>query len=330
MKKRNNLFTQNHMRNILIVLLGPTGVGKSDVSIDIARHLGCEIISADSRQFYCEMKIGTAVPSEDQLKEIKHHFIRFISVRDYYSSSLYERDVLKILPGLFERNNLVIMTGGSGMYIDAVCKGIDDIPDPDQVIRNKYTLLYKEEGIEGLRMALKILDPQHYENVDLRNPKRIMRALEVCESTGLPYSSFLKKQKRKRDFDVLKIGLDRPRAELYERINLRVDWMVSEGLEEEAKSLSDLRNLNALNSVGYREFFDYFDGKITREKSIELIKRNTRRFAKRQMTWWGKDKKIKWFRPDEKDEIINYIINFPPLNHMPLPPTPSPKEGRGD
>jgi len=300
------------MKNILIVLLGPTGVGKTDVSIDIARHLGCEIVSADSRQFYREMRIGTAVPSEDQLKEIKHHFIRFISVREYYSSSLFERDVLKLLPGLFERNNVVLMTGGSGMYIDAVCRGIDDIPDPDQAIRDKYTLLYKEEGIEGLRMTLKFIDPEHYENVDLRNPKRIIRALEVCETTGRPYSSFLKKEKKQRDFDILKIGLERPRTELYERINLRVERMVSAGLEEEAKALSDLRNMNALNSVGYSEFFDYFEGNISREKAIELIKRNTRRYAKRQMTWWAKDKEIKWFGAGKTDEIVNYILNSPP------------------
>jgi tRNA dimethylallyltransferase len=295
------------MKNILIVLLGPTGVGKTDVSIDIARHFGCEIVSADSRQFYREMKTGTAVPSEDQLKEIKHHFIRFISVREYYSSSLFERDVLKLLPGLFERNNMVLMTGGSGMYIDAVCSGIDDIPDPDLAIRDKYTLLYKEEGIEGLRIALKFIDPEHYENVDLRNPKRIIRALEVCETTGRPYSSFLNKKKKQRDFGILKVGLERPRTELYERINLRVGRMISEGLEEEARTLFDLRNMNALNSVGYREFFDYFEGKTSREKAIDLIKRNTRRYAKRQITWWAKDGEITWFDPDNTPAIIRLV-----------------------
>jgi tRNA dimethylallyltransferase len=297
------------MKNILIVLLGPTGVGKTDVSIDIALHLGCEIISADSRQFYHEMITGTAVPSDDQLGKIKHHFVRFISVKDYYSSSMYEKDVLKLLPFLFETNRLVLMTGGSGMYIDAVCDGIDDIPDTDQSIRTKYSILYKEEGIEGLRMALKFLDPEHYEKVDLRNPKRIIRALEVCETTGQPYSSFLKKKKRHRDFEVLKIGLERPREELYKRINMRVDMMVAEGLEEEAQSLYDMRHLNALKSVGYREFFDFFDGRITRDKAIDLIKRNTRRYAKRQMTWWGKDEGIRWFGADEKEKIINYINN---------------------
>jgi len=297
------------MNNMLIVLLGPTGVGKSDVAIEIACHFGSEIISADSRQFYMEMKIGTAVPSEDQLKRVKHHFIRFITVKNYYSSSLFERDVLKILPDLFRKNNIVLMCGGSGLYIDAVCNGIDDIPDPDQGVREKYTLLYKEEGIEGLRMALKITDPDHYENVDLRNPKRIIRALEVFESTGRPYSSFLTKLKRERNFKIVKIGLERSREDLYERINLRVDRMVSEGLEDEARALFSLRNMNALNTVGYREFFDFFEGKTTRDKAIELIKRNSRRYAKRQMTWWAKDKEITWFSADSPEEIIRFICH---------------------
>jgi tRNA dimethylallyltransferase len=295
------------MNNILIVLLGPTGVGKTDISIDIALHFGCDIISADSRQFYREMKTGTAVPSEKQLSEIKHHFIRFKSVKDYYSSSLYERDVLGLLPELFRTKNIVLMTGGSGMYIDAVCDGTDDIPDIDPATREKINKKYEEEGIEGLRIALKILDPVHYENVDLKNHKRIIRALEICEATGHPYSSFLTKQKRDRDFDVLKIGLKRTRDMLYSRINLRVDQMIEAGLEEEARSLYELRHLNALNSVGYKEFFDYYEGKISREKAIELIKRNSRRFAKRQMTWWGKDKSIIWFDAEKPEQIIDFV-----------------------
>ena len=295
------------MKNTLIVLAGPTSVGKTDVSIDIARQFGCEIISADSRQFYSEMRIGTAVPPEGHLAEIKHHFVRFISVKDYYSASIFERDVLELLPGLFKKNNLVLMTGGSGMYIDAVCNGIDDIPDVDPSVREKYTNKYKEEGIAALRLALKILDPEHYEKVDLRNPKRIIRALEICETTGRPYSSFLTKQKQERDFHIIKVGLERPRKELYERINSRVDEMIRNGLEEEARSLLDLRNLNALNSVGYREFFDFFEGKISRDKAIELIRRNTRRYAKRQMTWWARDKEIIWFSPGDLKEIIAFI-----------------------
>jgi tRNA dimethylallyltransferase len=295
------------MKNILIVLLGPTGVGKTDISINLASRFNCEIISADSRQFYNEMKIGTAVPSDDQLNTIKHHFIRSISVKNYYSSSLFERDVINLLPSLFTKNNLVLMSGGSGMYIDAVCNGIDDIPDVDPEVREKYIIRYKEEGIEGLRAALKILDPEHYAKVDLKNHKRIMRALEICETAGLPYSSFLKKNKRERDFSIIKIGLERSRDDLYKRINLRVDSMIEAGLEEEARQLLKYRNLNAMNCVGYREFFDYFDGIITRDKAIELIKRNSRRYAKRQITWWGKDKDIKWFHPDNVQEIIEYI-----------------------
>jgi tRNA dimethylallyltransferase len=295
------------MKNFLIVLLGPTGVGKTDISIDLATHFNAEIISADSRQFFREMKIGTAVPTHTQLISIKHHFVRTLSVKDYYSSSLFERDVIELLSDLFTRNNTVIMSGGSGMYIDAVCDGIDDIPDVDPVIRAKYISIYNKEGIEGLRVALKLLDPEHYAKVDLKNHKRIMRALEICETSGRPYSSFLKKQKRERDFGVIKIGLERTRDELYSRINSRVDEMVSSGLEEEARNLFDLRNLNALKCVGYREFFDYFEGKISREKAIELIKRNSRRYAKRQLTWWGKDKEILWFHPERVKDIIQFI-----------------------
>ena len=298
------------MNNYMIVLLGPTGVGKTDISIDLARHFNCEIISADSRQFFTEMRIGTAVPSELQLETIRHHFIRFLSIKDYYSSSLFERDVLNLLPDQFSRKNIILMSGGSGMYINAVCEGIDDIPDVDPLIRTKYIEKYKEEGIEGLRVALKLLDPEHYSKVDLKNYKRIIRALEICETAGRPYSSFLKKQKRERDFAIIKIGLKRPREDLYQRINSRVDEMITMGLEDEALQLYDFRNLNALNSVGYKEFFDVFDGKISREKAIELIKRNSRRYAKRQITWWGKDKEIKWFKPEPVREIINYIENI--------------------
>lgn len=303
------------MKNILVVLLGPTGVGKSDISIDIALAFGCQIISADSRQFYREMKIGTAVPSDEQLERIRHHFIRFIPVTRYYSSSLFERDVLELLPQLFKQNRLVLMEGGSGLYIDAVCHGIDEIPDIDPAVREKYIAKYHAEGIEGLRLSLKLLDPGHYSKVDLKNPMRLIRALEICESTGRPYSSFLKKGKGEvasdqgtmRNFRVLKIGLTRPREELYERINHRVDVMLSKGLEEEARDLYPLKHLTALNTVGYREFFEFFDGRITREKAIDHIKRNTRRYAKRQMTWWARDTEIEWFEADQKDRIIEYI-----------------------
>jgi tRNA dimethylallyltransferase len=297
------------MKNILIVLLGPTGVGKTDITIDLAVRLNCEIISADSRQFYREMRIGTAVPTDYQLNAVKHHFVRFLSVQDYYSASLYERNVLDLLPRLFKRNNIVLMTGGSGLYIDAVCNGIDDIPDVDPAVREKFISMFSEVGIEGLRAALKLLDPVHYAKVDLKNHKRIMRALEICETSGRPYSSFLKKQKNERDFRIIKIGLERTRDDLYGRINKRVDDMVTGGLEEEARNLLKFRDLNALNSVGYREFFDFFDGTVSREKAIDLIKRNSRRYAKRQITWWGKDKDIKWFHSDGIEEIIGYIEN---------------------
>jgi tRNA dimethylallyltransferase len=295
------------MNNFLIVLLGPTGVGKTDISIDIAERLSCEIISADSRQFFREMRIGTAVPSEYQTNKIKHHFVHFLSVKDYYSASLFESDVLELLPTIFKKKNIVLMTGGSGLYIDAVCNGYDDIPDVDPAARKKYISMYNEDGIEALRMALRLLDPEHYSKVDLKNHKRIIRALEICDTTGRPYSSFLKKQKRKRDFTIIKIGLKRDRDELYDRINLRVDIMVRTGLEEESRQLYEFRHCNALNCVGYREFFDFFDGKISREKAIELIKRNSRRYAKRQLTWWSKDKDIRWFQADQVCDIVHLI-----------------------
>ena len=294
------------MTNNLIVILGPTGVGKSDVAVELAQYLNCEIISADSRQFYKEMRIGTAVPSDEQLNAVKHHFIQFIPVETYYSSSLFERDVLKLLPQLFATRRTAIMTGGSGMYIDAVCDGIDDIPDTNHDVRAKYNAMYIESGIEELRATLKLLDPEHYARVDLKNHKRIIRALEICESTGRPYSSFLNKQKIERDFGIIKIGLSRDREKLYERINERVDNMIAEGLEDEVKNLYDKKRLNALNSVGYRELFDYFDGLITKEEAISLIKRNSRRYAKRQMTWWAKDSEINWFDADSKQEIFQF------------------------
>jgi len=295
------------MKNFLIVILGPTGVGKSDLSVEIASHFNTEIISADSRQFYREMTIGTAVPAENQLNRVKHHFIKFLSVRDYFSSSLFERAVLELIPSLFIKNRIVVMTGGSGMYIDAVCKGIDDIPDIDLAIREKYNENYREEGIESLRRELKLLDPEYYARVDLKNHKRIIRALEIFESTGRRYSEFLTKKSADRNFFIIKIGLEREREDLYGRINARVDDMVENGLENEARGLFDLRDLNPLKSVGYRELFDFFEGKISKEKAIELIKRNSRRYAKRQMTWWSRDKEIKWFSPENREEIIRYI-----------------------
>lgn len=295
------------MQNILVIILGPTGVGKTDLSVEIALHFGSDIISCDSRQFYDGMKIGTSAPSDEYLQKISHHFVRFIPVTSYYSASMFERDVLKLLPGLFAANPVVIMTGGSGLYIDAVCRGIDDIPDTDPAAREKYWNMFRNEGIESLRVALKLLDSGYYKCVDLRNHKRLIRALEICETTGRPYSSYLKKEKQIREFRILKIGLEIPRDELYRRINCRVDRMIEEGLEKEAASLMEYRQLNALNTLGYKEMFDYFDEKISMETAISLIKRNTRRYARRQITWWSRDKEIKWFHPSQKDQITKYI-----------------------
>ncbi len=295
------------MNNFLIVLLGPTGVGKSDLAVEIADHFGIEIISADSRQFYREMTIGTAVPEPVLLERIIHHFIQFISVTEYYSSSLYERAVLALLPSLFSRKGGALLTGGSGLYIDAVCRGIDDIPDIDPEVRKKYNDKYMAEGIEGLRAALRLTDPQYYARVDLRNHLRIIRALEISESTGRKYSEFLTSRSAERDFRIIMTGLARDRKELYDRINSRVDRMIEKGLEKEARGLLGLRGLNPLKSVGYTELFDFFEGRISRETAIELIKRNSRRYAKRQMTWWNRDPGIAWFHPGNFREIISHI-----------------------
>lgn len=295
------------MNKFLIVIPGPTGVGKSELAVEVADHFRTEIISADSRQFYREMLIGTAVPSDHLRKRIKHHFVRFISVKEYFSASLFERAVLDLLYDLFTTRDIVIMTGGSGLYIDAVCNGIDDIPDIDPAEREKYNKKFEEEGIESLRRELKLTDPAYYSKVDLRNHKRIIRALEIYGATGKKYSEFLTNKKVERDFNIIKTGLRRERDDLYARINSRVDEMMKAGLEEEVRSLTGLRHLNPLLSVGYTELFDYFDGVTTRDKAIELIKRNTRRYAKRQMTWWNRDDEISWFHPDQVNDIINYI-----------------------
>lgn len=291
----------------LIVISGPTGIGKTDLSIDIALEFNTEIISSDSRQVYKELKIGTAVPSDDQLKKVKHHLIGHKSVYDYYNASMFEVEVLELLNNLFVDHNEVIMTGGSGMYINAVCNGIDELPDIDMEIRNDLIEKHKKEGIESLRMQLKMLDPESYQKIDLKNAKRILKALEVSLQTGKPYSSFLLGNKKERDFEIIKIGLQRDRAELYERINIRVDQMVEEGLVDEAQQFYKDRSLNSLNTVGYKELFEHFDGTITLEKAIELIKRNSRHYAKRQISWFARDKEIVWFNPENFNEIINFI-----------------------
>lgn len=295
------------MNKSLIILLGPTGIGKTDLGIDLALHFGTEIISCDSRQFFREMSVGTAVPTREQLEKVQHHFIGHLSVNEYYSASRFEQDFIELSRKLFDIYDMLIMTGGSGLYIDAACGMIDEIPDVDSAVRDKYLRKYIDEGLESIRTDLRLIDPDYYRKVDLKNYKRIIRALEISESTGKPYSHFLKQIGKERNFNILKIGLTMDRQQLYARINERVDRMIAAGLEEEAKSLIVHRDRNALNTVGYKEMFMYFDGKISREKAIELIKRNSRRYARRQMTWWRRDRNIKWFHPDQKDEIINYI-----------------------
>jgi tRNA dimethylallyltransferase len=233
--------------------------------------------------------------------------VGFLSVTDYYSISLFERDVLALLPSLFPSNPVVIMTGGSMLYMDAVCRGMDDIPDTDPAVRQKYLEMYHNEGIEGLRIALKLLDPVSYSRIDLHNPRRILRALEITESSGRPYSSFLTAPVRQRDFRIIKAGLTRERSELYRRIDMRVDRMMEEGLEQEAASLIRYRGLNALNTVGYREMFRWFDGEVSREEAVMLIRRNTRRYARKQLTWWNRDSQINWFDASESEKIISWI-----------------------
>jgi len=295
------------MSNLLIVILGPTGIGKTEVAIKVATELDTYIISADSRQVFKELNIGTAVPSPSQLKKIKHYFIQHKSIHDYYSASIYEQEVISLLKKQFPVKEKIIIVGGSGLYIDAVCEGIDDIPDVDPEIRKKVEEKLNSEGVNSLRNDLRLLDPDSYKRVDLKNPKRIQRAVEICLSTGKPYSSFLTDQNKKRDFKILKIGLNKKREELYEMINNRVEEMVKAGLVEETKKLFQYRNLNSLNTVGYKELFDHFDGKTNLAESIELIKRNTRRYAKRQITWFQKDKNIHWFKPSDIDKIFELI-----------------------
>ena len=291
----------------LIVIVGPTGIGKTDLSIDIAKEFETEIISSDSRQIYKELKIGTAVPTDEQLKKVKHHFIGNKSIYNYYNASMFEFEVLDVLNVLFLNLDYVVMTGGSGMYINAVCDGIDDLPTIDQKLRDDLIKQHKVEGIESLRLQLKMLDPVSYSKIDLKNPKRMLKALEVTIQTGKPYSSFLSDSKKKRNFNIIKVGLQRDRDELYERINLRVDQMIEDGLIDEAKRFYKDRHLNSLNTVGYKELFEFFDEKITQEKAIELIKRNSRHYAKRQISWFSRDKEIVWFHPEKKEKIIEFI-----------------------
>lgn len=294
--------------NFLINIVGPTAIGKTALAIKLAHHFGTEIISSDSRQFFKEMSIGTAVPSEEELSEAVHHFIQYKSIFESYSVGDFERDTIKFLENFYKKNSIIIMVGGSGLYSNAVLYGLDEFPDISQQIREDLNSEYKNKGIEFLQKKLQQLDPQHYENVDIYNPQRIIRALEVCIGTGKAYSSFLNKKKKDRFFSFIQIGLIAEREAMYNRINLRVEKMLENGLFKEVQSLYKYKTLNALQTVGYREFFDFLDSKINFNQAIELTKMNTRRFAKRQLTWYNKQTDIQWF--DYKTnltEIVNYI-----------------------
>ena len=277
--------------------------------MDLATHFGIPIINADSRQIYRELRIGTARPTEEQMQQVKHYFVGTLGLEDYYSASLFEQQVLELLGQLFQSHDYALMAGGSMMYIDAVCDGIDDIPTIDDETRALMKRRLAVEGLEQLCKDLKRLDPEYYEIVDRQNPRRVVHALEICTMTGQTYTSFRRREKRERPFRIIKIGLNREREELYDRINQRVDEMMANGLLEEVKAMYPKRSLNALNTVGYKELFDYLDGKWTLEEAVERIKGNTRRYARKQLTWYKKDKQIRWFHPDEKTTIIDYIIS---------------------
>jgi len=288
----------------LIIVAGPTAIGKTDLAIRLAKHYNTEIINADSRQIYREMTVGTAIPSFEQQAGVKHHFINHLSIHDYYNASQFELEVVELLERLLQKHDAVVMTGGSGMYINAVCNGIDDIPAVNPRVRERIHQEFKLIGLEGIRSKLRHADPDYYDKVDLNNPKRIMKALEIAEITGRPYSSFLTGKSKPRNFSIIKIGLDLPRQELHNLINARVDNMILQGLLEEATGLYPNRHLNALNTVGYKEIFDFLDGRCSFDESIEMIKGHTRQYARRQLTWFRKDKDMQWFRPDEIDAIL--------------------------
>lgn len=297
------------MDKTLIVITGPTAVGKTQLCLDIARHFNIPVINADSRQIYKELSIGTAKPTEKEIQDIKHYFVGTLSLQDYYSASIFEQQVLELLDNLFLENDYALMSGGSMMYIDAVCDGIDDIPTIDDATRETMKRRLKDEGLERLVEELHRLDPEYYAIVDRQNPKRVVHALEICTMTGKTYTSFRKKVKKERPFKIVKIGLNRDREELYGRINARVDQMMKEGLLNEARDVYQLKDLNALNTVGYKELFKYIEGIWSLDEAVERIKGNTRRYARKQLTWYKKDPMIRWFHPNQREEIINYILS---------------------
>ena len=295
------------MTKTLIVVTGPTAVGKTALCLNLAKHYGIPIINADSRQIYRELKIGTAAPTEKQLRQVRHYFVGTLSLSDYYSASIYEQEVMSLLPTLFQTSDYALLTGGSMMYIDAVCNGIDDIPTVDDETRETLKRRLAEEGLESLCEQLRVLDPEHYELVDRKNPRRVVHALEICLMTGQTYTSFRKNERKERPFRIVKIGLNRDRDTIYQRINERVDQMMHDGLLDEARSLYHLRHLNALNTVGYKEMFTYMDGTWTLEEAVERMKGNTRRYARKQLTWYKKDPQVVWFSPEDEALILNHI-----------------------
>lgn len=295
------------MKNTLVVITGPTAVGKTELCIDIAKRYEIPIINADSRQIYKGLKIGTAAPTDEQQKDVHHHFVGCLNLDDYYNASMFEQDVMAVLGDIFTKKHVALMSGGSMMYIDSVCNGIDDIPTIASETRALMKERLEKEGLDVLLEELRIIDPEYYDIVDKRNPRRVIHGLEICYQTGKPYSHFRKNDRKERPFAIIKIALNRPREELYARINARVDRMIEDGLVEEVAKLAPYRGQNALNTVGYKEIFDYLDGKCTLGDAVERIKSNTRRYARKQLTWYKRDNDVHWANPDDKDEIMNYI-----------------------
>ena len=291
----------------LIVVVGATASGKTDLSIALARNYNAPILSMDSRQVFKHLPIGTAYPSEEQLQAVEHHFIGELELTENFNCGEYEKRALERLDALFEHNDTVVAVGGSGLYVKALCEGMDELPEADDELRNELMNRLSTEGVESLAAQLKVLDPQYYEVVDRQNPARVMRALEVCLVSGQKYSELRKSERKARDFQIVKVGITMPREQLYDRINRRVDIMVEQGLEAEARAVLPYRHCNSLKTVGYAEMFDYFDSKITFAEAVELIKRNSRRYAKRQITWFGRDSQIAWFNRGEENQIIKYI-----------------------